>query len=95
MVLIFIMIFIFSIITMICCIQADSYNDNIWVALLMNLFIFLISLIGMICIINSENDKEPKITNIPKNTKDSIIVKDSLLILNMNDTVKVLNINKI
>lgn len=35
-------------------------------------------------------------TNITSTqNKDSIIVKDSLLILNMNDTTKVFNINKI
>nr|DAR76412.1 MAG TPA: hypothetical protein [Caudoviricetes sp.] len=35
-------------------------------------------------------------TNITSNqNKDSIIIKDSLLILNTNDTVRVFNINKL
>ena len=39
--------------------------------------------------------KESTIQDKSINTKDSIIIKDSLLILNTNDTVKVFNINKL
>lgn len=49
----------------------------------------------MIIIISSGHNKEFKIINKSTNTKDSIVIKDSLLILNMNDTTKVFNINKI
>ena len=94
MFLLLLIIFVLAIIAMVCLLR-DDCTDNIWTAFIMNLFIFIISLAGMIHIISSIEDKEHKITNTSKNTKDSIIVKDSLLILNMNDTTKVFNINKI
>ena len=57
----------------------------------MNLLIFIIATAGMIHLIGSKY-AGPKIQDKSTNTKDSVIVKDSLLILNTNDTVRVFNI---
>ena len=95
MFLLLLIILILSIIALIYWAKADTYDNDLWVNFIMNLFIGIVSLAGIIHIIGHENNKKPKITDKVTNTKDSIIIKDSLLILNMNDTVKVLNINKL
>ena len=94
MFLLLIIIFTFSAIAMIYLIKEDSYSNYVWTAFVMNLLIFIIATAGMIHLINSKY-KESTIQDKSINTKDSIIVKDSLLILNTNDTVRVFNINKL
>ena len=93
MFLLLIIIFTFSAIAMIYLIKEDSYSNYVWTAFVMNLFIFIIAA-GMIHLIGSKY-AGPKIQDKSTNTKDSVIVKDSLLILNTNDTVRVFNINKL
>lgn len=94
MFLLLIIIFTFSAIAMIYLVKEDSYSNYIWTAFVMNLLIFIIAAVGMIHLISSKYE-ESKITDKSTNTKDSVIVKDSLLILNTNDTVRVFNINKL
>lgn len=94
MFLLLIIIFTFSVIAMIYLIKEDSYSNYVWIAFVMNLLIFIIATAGMIHLIGSKY-AEPKIQDKSTNTKDSVIVKDSLLILNTNDTVRVFNINKL
>lgn len=87
-------ILICSIISISLCLQSYIYDDN-YKIFIVNVIIAIASFVGMIHIINSIHNKESKITDKSTNTKDSIIVKDSLLILNTNDTVRVFNINKL
>lgn len=94
MFLLLIIIFTFSAIAMIYLIKEDSYSNYVWTAFVMNLLIFIIAAAGMIHLIDSKYQR-PKIQDKSTNTKDSVIVKDSLLILNTNDTVRVFNINKL
>lgn len=94
MFLLLIIIFTFSAIAMIYLIKEDSYSNYVWTAFVMNLLIFIIATAGMIHLIGSKYTG-PKIQDKSTNTKDSVIVKDSLLILNTNDTVRVFNINKL
>lgn len=94
MFLLLIIIFTFSAIAMIYLVKEDSYSNYVWTAFVMNLLIFIIAAAGMIRLIGSKY-KESTIQDKSINTKDSIIVKDSLLILNTNDTVRVFNINKL
>ena len=94
MFLLLIIIFTFSAIAMIYLVKEDSYSNYVWTAFVMNLLIFIIAAAGMIHLI-SPKYKESTIQDKSINTKDSIIVKDSLLILNTNDTVRVFNINKL
>lgn len=94
MFLLLIIIFTFSAIAMIYLIKENSYSNYIWTAFVMNLLIFIIAAAVMIHLINSKYDKS-KIQDKAIDTKYSIIVKDSLLILNTNDTVRVFNINKL
>lgn len=94
MFLLLIIIFTFSAIAMIYLIKEDSYSNYVWTAFVMNLLIFIIATAGMIRLIGSKY-AGPKIQDKSTNTKDSVIVKDSLLILNTNDTVRVFNINKL
>lgn len=78
---------------MIYLIKEDSYSNYVWTAFVMNLLIFIIAA-GMIHLIGPKYER-PKIQDKSTNTKDSVIVKDSLLILNTNDTVRIFNINKL
>ena len=94
MFLLLIIIFIFSAIAMIYLVKEDSYSNYVWTAFVMNLLIFIIAAAVMISLIGSKYERS-KITDKSTNTKDSVIVKDSLLILNTNDTVRVFNINKL
>lgn len=94
MFLLLIIIFTFSAIAMIYLVKEDSYSNYVWTAFVMNLLIFIIAAAGMIHLIGLKY-AGPKIQDKSTNTKDSVIVKDSLLILNMNDTVRVFNINKL
>lgn len=94
MFLLLLIIFTFSTIAMIYLVKENSYSNYIWTAFVMNLLIFIIAAAGMIHLIGPKY-KESTIQDKSINTKDSIIVKDSLLILNTNDTVRVFNINKL
>lgn len=94
MFLLIIIIFTFSAIAMIYLVKEDSYSNYVWTAFVMNLLIVIIAAVGMIHLIGSKYER-PKIQDKSTNTKDSVIVKDSLLILNMNDTVRIFNINKL
>lgn len=94
MFLLLIIIFTFSAIAMIYLIKENSYSNYVWTAFVMNLLIVIIAAVGMIHLIDSKY-AGPKIQDKSTNTKDSVIVKDSLLILNTNDTVRVFNINKL
>jgi hypothetical protein len=94
MFLLLIIIFTFSAIAMIYLIKEDSYSNYVWTAFVMNLLIVIIAAVGMIHLIGPKYER-PKIQDKSTNTKDSVIVKDSLLILNMNDTVRIFNINKL
>lgn len=94
MFLLLIIIFTFSTISMIYLVKEDSYSNYVWTAFVMNLLIFIIAAAGMIHLIGPKY-VGPKIQDKSTNTKDSVIVKDSLLILNTNDTVRVFNINKL
>lgn len=94
MFLLLIIIFTFSAIAMIYLVKEDSYSNYVWTAFVMNLLIFIIAAAVMINLIGHKYEG-PKITDKSTNTKDSVIVKDSLLILNTNDTVRVFNINKL
>lgn len=94
MFLLLIIIFTFSAIAMIYLIKEDSYSNYVWTAFVMNLLIFIIAAAVMIHLIDLKYEGS-KITDKSTNTKDSVIVKDSLLILNTNDTVRVFNINKL
>lgn len=91
MILIFFVIFICSIIVGVTCVKSDSTDDNIFAIFVVNAIIFIISLLSQLyLVVRTEN------TTINTTTqKDSVIVKDSLLILNTNDTVRVFNINKL
>ena len=93
MIILFSIILICSIISIALCLQSYIYDDNLRI-LIANTIICLVSLVLIAHYINHVSD-EPKVLNKSTDTKDSVIVKDSLLILNMNDIVKVLNINKI
>ncbi len=79
---------------MIYLVKEDSYSNYVWTAFVMNLLIFIIAALGMIHLIGLKHER-PKIQDKSTNTKDSVIVKDSLLILNTNDTVRIFNINKL
>lgn len=94
MFLLLLILFTFSTIAMIYLVKEDSYSNYIWTAFVMNLLIFIIAAAGMIHLIGPKY-KQSTIQDKSINTKDSIIVKDSLLILNTNDTVRVFNINKL
>lgn len=94
MFLLLIIIFTFSAIAMIYLIKEDSYSNYVWTAFVMNLLIFIIAAAVMIHLIGPKYER-PKIQDKSTNTKDSVIVKDSLLILNTNDTVRIFNINKL
>lgn len=94
MFLLLIIIFTFSAIAMIYLVKEDSYSNYVWTAFIMNLLIFIIAAAGMIHLIGPKYER-PKIQDKSTNTKDSVIVKDSLLILNTNDTVRIFNINKL
>lgn len=94
MFLLLIIIFTFSAIAMIYLVKEDSYSNYVWTAFVMNLLIVIIAAAGMIRLIGPKYT-ESTIQDKSTNTKDSVIVKDSLLILNMNDTVRVFNINKL
>lgn len=94
MFLLLIIIFTFSVIAMIYLVKEDSYSNYVWTAFVMNLLIFIIAAAVMIHLIGHKYEGS-KITDKSTNTKDSVIVKDSLLILNTNDTVRVFNINKL
>jgi hypothetical protein len=94
MFLLLIIIFTLSAIAMIYLLKEDSYSNYVWTAFVMNLLIVIIAAVGMIRLIGPKYER-PKIQDKSTNTKDSVIVKDSLLILNMNDTVRIFNINKL
>lgn len=94
MFLLLIIIFTFSAIAMIYLVKEGSYSNYVWTAFIMNLLIVIIAAGGMIHLIGPKY-AGPKIQDKSTNTKDSVIVKDSLLILNTNDTVRVFNINKL
>jgi hypothetical protein len=94
MIILFSIILVCSIISISLCLQSYIYDDNFKIFIL-NVIIGIVSFVGIILIINSTHNKESKITDKSTNTKDSLIIKDSLLILNMNDTVRVFNINKL
>lgn len=94
MFLLLIIIFTFSAIAMIYLVKEDSYSNYVWTAFVMNLLIFIIAAVGMIHLIGLKYERS-KIQDKSTNTKDSVIVKDSLLILNTNDTVRIFNINKL
>lgn len=93
MIILFSIILICSIISIAICLQSYIYDDNLRI-LIANTIICLVSIIVIAHYISNANDK-PKVLDKSTNTKDSIIVKDSLLILNTNDTVRVFNINKL
>lgn len=94
MFLLLIIIFTFSAIAMIYLVKEDSYSNYVWTAFVMNLLILIIAAAGMVHLISPKYE-DSKMKDKSTNTKDSVIVKDSLLILNTNDTVRVFNINKL
>lgn len=86
----FILIAIFSLlITIYLLTSIDDINVGV---IVIQAIIILLSICGAFA---SHNLKSEDINTTNTQNKDNVIVKDSLLILNMNDTVKVLNINKI
>lgn len=95
MFLLLIIIFTFSTIAMIYLLKEDSYSNYVWTAFVMNLLIFIIAAAAVMIHLIGYKYEGSKITDKSTNTKDSVIVKDSLLILNTNDTVRVFNINKL
>lgn len=70
-------------------ISIDEINIGV---IFVQITVILLSVCGAFASHNLKAE-DTNITSIQN--KDSIIVKDSLLILNMNDTTKVFNINKI
>lgn len=93
MIILFSIILVCSIISIALCLQSYIYDDNLKI-LIANTIIFLLSIIVIAHYISYAYGKS-KVLDKSINTKDSVIVKDSLLILNMNDTIKVFNINKL
>ena len=86
----FTLIAMFSVlITIYLLLSIDKINVGI---IVLQIIIILLSVCGAFA---SHNLKSEYINTNSTQNKDSIIVKDSLLILNMNDTTKVFNINKI